>query len=198
MAYDTADLTPLIANTVVYGGGLLWVILAAWYRLRRRIVFEVTQSTVSATHLWGRGAGRRVEWPRAKVSEIKLNSSNAKLIVRVTGVAFVELYLGPNRQLNVHVADVLSAALREPLRAEVIDPAEPLRGATPGATSSQDGVRSRTTRRALLAAAAIMAAAGVVMMFLPLPFGPLGIYLVLFAAAPVGIAMGTQEKKFWF
>lgn len=199
ITFRTADRGPLVANSIMYGAALLWVILAAWHRLRRRIVLEVTRSTVSATRLSPRGAGRRVEWPREKVAEIKHNPSNGKLVIRVAGVAFVELYLGPNRELNAHVADVLAAALREPPRAEATAAAagEPPLGAAAGTPAAVDGVHSRGGRRALLAVAALMAVAAVVMMFLPFPAGVIGGYLLLFAAAPVGIALGTQEKDFY-
>jgi hypothetical protein len=193
-AVNTGDWLPMLPNGLLYGGGLLWVLLAARYRLRRRIAFEITRHTVSTTYLSGRSGSRRVEWPRARVSEIKLNSSNGKLIVRVTGVAFVELYLGPNRDLNAYVAQVLATALREPPPAQpVIDPAEP----APAAAPPPRGVRSRALRRALLAVSVVMAAAGLVMMFLPLPAQPIGFYLLLFAGAPAGIALGTQDKEFY-
>jgi hypothetical protein len=137
-----------------------------------------------------------LEWPRAKVAEIKLNSSNAKLIVRVAGVAFVELYLGPNRALNAYVADVLAAALREPMSANVIDAAGERQGAVETRTHF-DGVSSRRLRHALLAVAAVMAAAGLVIMFLPITGAPAGVYLIVFASAPAGIALGTQDKDFY-
>ena len=201
-SYGAGEWAPLVFNGIPYGGGLLWVILAARYRLRRRIALEVTGATVSATYLTGRRGVRRMEWPREKVAEIKLNSSSGKLIVRVAGVAFVELYLGPNRELNAYVAETLAGALREPLRARPVDPAPeddaaqaPADVGTTG--PSRDGVRSRTTRRWLLAAAAVMAVGGGSMMFFEPPLGPPGFYLLLFAAAPVGIAMGTQDKDFY-
>jgi hypothetical protein len=62
MAWQTRDWAPLVANGTIYGGGLLWVILAARHRLRRRVVLEVTGRTVARTYLSGRGAGHRVDW----------------------------------------------------------------------------------------------------------------------------------------
>jgi hypothetical protein len=190
---------PVLPSLAVYGGGLLWVVLAARHRLRRRIVLEVSGRAVSATQTSGGRAGRRREWPRAGVSEIKLNPGNGKLIIRVTGVAFVELYLGPDRALNAHVADTLAAALREPLRALPASGAESSQIAPPAHPPTHDGVRSRALRRVLLAASLVMAAAGALLTFLPLPLParPMGFYLLLFSAAPAGVALGTQDKEFY-
>ena len=198
MAYATRDWAPLVGNGVVYGCGLLWVVLAARHRLRRRVALEVSSRTVARTCLSGRGPGRRVEWPRTRVREIKFNSSNGKLIIRVTGVAFVEVYLGPNRELNRHVADILSAALRSPLPAEPVTAAEAARHLHADAGETlHSGVRSRGLRRALLTLSILMAAAGLVMVFLPLPMHAIGFYVLIFAVAPAGIALGTQEKDFY-
>ena len=196
--YRASEWGPLVFNAILYGGGLLWVVLAARYRLRRRIVLEVTRGTVSATYLTGRNNARRMEWPRAKVAEIKLNSSNGKLIVRVAGVSFVELYLGPSPQLNAYVADVLATALREPVGADAL--AAALAAAPPGSAEGRpgfDGVRSRAVRRALLALCAVVAATGIGMLFLPLPYSAIGVYVTMFAIVPAGIALGTHEKDFY-
>jgi hypothetical protein len=193
-SYNARDWATLVFNALLYGGGLVCVVLAARYRLRRRIVLEITRDLVAATHLSGARARGRAAWPRAKVREIKLNSSKGKLIVRVTGADFVEMYLGPNRELNAYVADVLAAALREPIQ-PVRSGAEDEPGTT--AETSFDGVRSPAWRRVLLALAAVMAAAGVVLMISPVTAAPLGFYLLLFGSAPAGIALGTRERAFY-
>ena len=195
IAYQERDWTPLVGNGILYGGGLLWVILGAWHRLRRRVTIEINGRTVSVTHLSGRGPGRPVEWPRAKVSLIKLNAGNGKLVIRVTGVAFVELYLGPNRELNGYVANLLAAALREPVAAAPVEAPQP--PAMRVERIGGDGVASRRAKGALLALAAVMAAAGVIVMLLPFPGAPAGIYLLIFSMAPVGIALGTQDKEYY-
>ena len=90
----------------------------------------------------------------------------------------------------------MAAALREPPSADRIAAAAVGDGA--GETRHAfDGVRSRRLRRALLAVAALMAVAGVVIMFLPVTAAPLGMYLLIFASAPAGIALGTQEREFY-
>lgn len=149
---------------------------------------------MTATYLSGGKPRRRVVWPRAKVVEIKLNSSNGKLIVRIAGADLVEVYLGPNRELNAYVADVLGAALREPVR-----PASSGAGNESGAgtAASFDGVRSRAWRRVLLVVAAAMAAAGIVLLVSPVTAAPMGFYLLVFASAPAGVALGTRERAFY-
>ena len=193
IAYQEKDPATLIGNGILYGGGLLWVVLAARYRLRRRIVLEVARDTVSATHVSGRGNGRRVEWPRAKVAEIKLNPTNGKLIIRVAGTDFVELYLGPNVRLNAYVADLLATALHAPVGPATAFGNDDAAAVRPGF----DGVRSAPLRRVLVGVAGVMAVAGIVLMFLPLPGPPLGMYLLIFASAPAGIALGTHERDFY-
>jgi hypothetical protein len=193
-SYSAGDWAALVINGILYGGGLVWVVLAARYRLRRRVVLEVTRDTVAATHLSGGKPRRRVAWPRAKVLEIKLNSSNGKLIVRIAGADFVEMYLGPNRELNAYVAEVLAAALREPVRPASSDAGSESDTGTEG---SFDGVRSRAWRRVLLVIAGVMLTAGVVLMVVPVTAAPLGFYLLIFASAPAGIALGTRERAFY-
>ena len=193
-SYRAGDWAALVINGILYGGGLVWVVLAARYRLRRRVVLEVTRDAVAATHLSGGKPRRRVEWPRAKVLEIKLNSSNGKLIVRIAGADFVEMYLGPNRELNAYVAEVLAAALREPVRPASSDAGSESDTGTEG---SFDGVRSRAWRRVLLVIAGVMLTAGIVLMVVPVTAAPLGFYLLVFASAPAGIALGTRERAFY-
>ena len=193
-SYRAGDWAALVINGILYGGGLVWVVLAARYRLRRRVVLEVTRDAVAATHLSGGKPRRRVEWPRAKVLEIKLNSSNGKLIVRIAGADFVEMYLGPNRELNAYVAEVLAAALLEPVRPASSDAGSESDTGTEG---SFDGVRSRAWRRVLLVIAGVMLTAGIVLMVVPVTAAPLGFYLLVFASAPAGIALGTRERAFY-
>jgi hypothetical protein len=82
-------------------------------------------------------------------------------------------------------------------------PAEPLEGTNDAdqahaeAREAFDAAGSRLLRRVLLALSILMAVAGLVMLFLPLPMRAIGFYVLIFAAAPAGIALGTQERAFY-
>ena len=42
-----------------------------------------------------------------------------------------------------------------------------------------------------------MLTAGIVLMVVPVTAAPLGFYLLVFASAPAGIALGTRERAFY-
>jgi hypothetical protein len=108
----SGDLAALGVNVSMYGLGLVCVLAVAIGRLRRRLAIEVTSQSVAVTTLRRDRAVNRVEWPRASVSEIKVNPFSGKLMIRIAHTDAVEWFLGPNREVNETVAAILADALR--------------------------------------------------------------------------------------
>jgi hypothetical protein len=171
----------------MYGGVLFAVMLLAAYRLHRRLVFELDarQLVVRSSLPWL--AGTRA-WPRERMADIRVNRSNGKLLVHVTGQGFVDIYASANREVTQHVADVLVQALRTPpaeTALETVIERPPRRRA------------SRFARAAGVVAFATMFAASLALMFAGSIWAVPGVYLMLFSVVPLGIAFGTQEKEFY-
>jgi hypothetical protein len=140
---------------------------------------------------------RRRSRPRSAVSEIRLDSNRAKLLVRVSGVAIVEFYLGPNPALNAFVATTLNDALQSPVIGAAAAPDHSSETSFDHPVDAPTKPASKRYRRLLLSLAAVLVLAGAVMMFLPFPWPVIGIYVLLGSVAPVGIALGTQDKEFY-
>jgi hypothetical protein len=181
----------VIPAIAIYGIGLFFVILAAANRLTRRLIFQVNSGELSLETVGGWSGRRRGVWPLRDVGEIKFNPSNKKLLLRITGRDLVEYFVSPDVRVTQWVAEQLARALREqpftptwPLASDVHDPA--------------DGARSPMRRSMLLALGVSMCAGGVLMMFFDLPWPVLGIYVLLFSAAPFGIALGTRPPKKYY
>jgi hypothetical protein len=85
---------------------LLYVALTAW----RRRVFAVTADEVSVGFASKWPLSWRYRWPRRAIGEIKTNSTNGNLLVRVTGSDMKEFRIG-DRVVTQYVADALQNAL---------------------------------------------------------------------------------------
>jgi hypothetical protein len=165
---------------------LLW---HGWTRLSRRVALELSESELSIAHL-ARG-GRvvsRTSWPRHHVGGAKYNSSSRKLTIRIIGINLVDVYVSPNRIVTEWVARVLDDALREiPVSTD---------RATTNVRAGLAPAISRSWPRAVAYAIAVaLVLSGVALFFTPL--APLGVYVMLLSAAPVGLALGTQEKEYY-
>jgi hypothetical protein len=60
------------------------------------------------------------------------------------------------------------------------------------------GLPRGRTRTALLTVSLLLGAGGVVMTFFGFPWTVLSVYVFIFAVAPVGIALGTKERDYYF
>jgi hypothetical protein len=96
----------LAFDSVMQVALLLYVLLTAW----RSRVFAVTSDEVSVgfASRWPLSWGYR--WPRRAIGEIKTNSTNGNLLIRVTGSDLKEFRIG-DRVVTQFVADVLQNAL---------------------------------------------------------------------------------------
>jgi hypothetical protein len=176
------------ANTMVYGMPLLIIAMIVRARLRCRTVFEVTPDHVTYAKVWPSGRGDTTSWPRQRIGYAKLNPYNDQMTLQIIGQNLLQIWVSPNREVTAFVADKLDEALRTVTR------------------ESDTGVSSlpplavpprSLPRWLLLTMSALMACTGIAIMVSDTAVFPLGVYLVLLAAFPIGIAFGTQPKKFW-
>jgi hypothetical protein len=176
----------VVLNAIIYSLPLLIIAAVAAVRLRRRVVLSVTRSSVAVGVLQGHGTGRWVTWPRAKVTQIKINPYNGKLLIRVSGEDLVERYIGPSREANQAVADALAAALRDVPVGEDESPGAPA-----------DPAALRTRRRVLIGTGVALLLTALGLLLMPFPFPVLAFYVLLASAVPFGILYGTQDKQFY-
>ena len=83
------------------------------YTFWRRRVFQVTAQAVGVGFQRGAGVMWQHEWPTSSVGEIKLNASNGRLLVRITGADIKEFRISGRQVVTKAVADLLQSALAE-------------------------------------------------------------------------------------
>jgi hypothetical protein len=174
---------PFIGDSSPYWLALLCVVLVGVGRVRRRVLLEVSAGHFSLAFMNRSRVTHRWTWPRRKIREVRGNTVNGKLLIRVTGEDLVEVYVGPYAEVGKSVAATVSAALDEnfespPSSSEAIAPSSVGTAGFP--------------RTVLLALGFMFLAAAVAIVAYPWPYRPLA-----FAAIPFGLAYGTQDKKFF-
>lgn len=179
-----------VAAIISYAIPLFSLILVATHRLCRRLVLEIGPSEVSVSNLGSWLSTSRRAWPRGAIGEIKFNASNQCLMIRVSGQDLTDIYVSPHPEVTRWVAEQLDHALRQPL----LGPQPVL----PMVHDPAHGARTRLSRNILVAVALAMLSVGIGLQFLGFPWAVLGIYLLIFSAAPIGIALGTQKKDYYF
>jgi hypothetical protein len=182
----------LLIPVCLYGPLRLLVLWHAWSRLRTRTMLRVTRDVLTIARVSPAGRCNPVTWPKRIVTEIKRNPFSGKLLVRATGREMTEFPLSPNRDITDWVADtVRHGVFEEEFECADVTDRGPL-------DSLKAAARRTHTRSVLSAIGFCLATVGVALLVVPglIPFG-LGLGLIFIAAVPLGIAMGTQEKKFY-
>ena len=160
--------------------------------MSKYLILEVNRDHFRLLQIRHRVGSVSGEWPRDRISDAHINRYDGKLRFNLQGDDPVEISLSISRQANEWIVERLNLALRETSAPEQghgsVDYASPF-------VFSDTAARSVRRERIALVICAIMMAIGVCMFFTPL--GPLGIYMIIFAAIPVGIVLGTQKKEFW-
>lgn len=183
--WEPAVLTPV----GLYSALFVVVSWHAWKRLRTRTVLRVTHDEVTIALVSPTGRSHTTAWPRRQVTDVKVNPFSGRLLVRAQGREMVEYKLSPNREVTDWVARVVHDAIvggdfqPDTLAA---GPAKPL---TVPFTSGP-------ARSVLSAAGTCLALAGALLLIIP-GTRPLGLLLMVVAAVPLGIVLGTQEKEFY-
>lgn len=105
----------LINGRVYYViGPIALVFLACMlYTFWRPQAFQVDEKEVCVGFVHGRKYWWTYRWPRSAVGEIRMNSVNGKLLLRITGKSLEEISLGGGREVTREVASVLQAALSQ-------------------------------------------------------------------------------------
>ena len=77
----------------------------------RRRVFQITSEAVGVGFVRGVGVMWQHEWPTKSVGEIKMNPSNGRLLIRITGADMKEFRISGSRVVTQFVADELAKGL---------------------------------------------------------------------------------------
>jgi hypothetical protein len=175
-----------IPSMIFCVGGFITVVLMAFYRLHRRLIFDISPETVSVSRIGPFMSGVHRSWPRADVIEIKHNRSNSdRILIRVKNADLVEIFVTPRRELAQWLGQTLSDALQS----------------TPVTVVTQRHLAqpaiSVGSRNVLQAIAIAMGAAGLITCLLPAPWFSIGMFLLMLASVPAGLAVGTQDKDFY-
>jgi hypothetical protein len=176
----------MLPGLIEYFVILLVVLGIAVDRLSRWMIIEIDQHDLAITRRGSIVRGtRRYAWPREDVLDVHVNHFNHKLIVRVRGRDFLELFVSTNRDVANFVGMRVAGAL-----AATYEP-----GAAPAVTpNAAAGMAFSAGSPILVLLGCAIAVVGIVCLLL-LP--PLGIALLVAAAVPLGLAFGTQEKDVW-
>jgi hypothetical protein len=177
--------TDFVPPFVLDALGICIVLTMAYLRLYRRVTFEVTANRLrfaSQNLLAGTG-----DWPREDVIEIRLNEVNGKLIVRARGRDMSEFFISPERQVTRYVIEQLNAAMKKAY--------EPVPVAAPFAPINEN--KAIAIRRSLSVLAYGLLAIFVVIWILYPQSGQILLALLIVAAVPLGIWLGTQKKDFF-
>jgi hypothetical protein len=184
-AHEPAVL-PLIG---FYGSLFVLVTWHAWRRLRTRTVFRVTHDELTITLMSPGGRGRTVTWPRREVTDVKVNSYSGQLLVRAHGREMVEYKLSPSREVTEWVAEAVNAA--------VIDGKFEPDAGDAGPTKLLTTPFATGRARSILSAAGTCLVLGGALLLLVPGIQPFGLLLMIVAAVPLGMALGTQNKEFY-
>jgi len=185
MAIEQRSLEPV--PDMIFCALVVFILMAvAFYRLHRRVILDLTAPELVVRTIVPLLSPTARRWPRADVTEIKRNPSSGKLLIRIRGQDFVEFYLGRDEEMTEHIGEVLREELRRP-------------SAVLGRLVQGEHERvAATRRRQLIAATFVMLFVAVALMFLGFPWAIFGYYLLLLSGAPAGMALGTQEKDYYF
>lgn len=88
-----------------------WMTFTFW----RSRAFLLNDEELCVGFTVGRGYIWIARWPRSAVGEVRMNSVNGKLLVRITGRDMREVSLKANREITREVAAALQQALCEPV-----------------------------------------------------------------------------------
>ena len=72
----------------------------AWYRLRTGTLLRVTHDELTIALVAPTGRCRATSWPRAAVTEVKVNPFSGRLLVRAAGRDMAEFSLSPSARAN--------------------------------------------------------------------------------------------------
>ncbi len=185
-----AEAAGFLPGLGIWGCAVLGMLAMARHRLRRQLVIEVDDTTLRVLKIQ---SGRQTlvgEYSTRQSADVRINRSNGKLLIPIAGTDAAEIFLTPCTPVNYWIAQTLARRISAGSQPDAADRQLWYAGdyLTPARPSSN-------TRRIMFGASMAVAAIGVAVLFTPV--APLGFYILLLSAVPVGIAMGTQKKDYW-
>jgi hypothetical protein len=183
-----------VTNAAIYLSMALAIVGFAIYRLRRYIVIEVSPNELRVIHVQRRKARYVRAWKRSEIGSVHMNASNGKLLIPIPGHDFQEVYLTESQPVNEWICNEVVRAMQNPVLEQEQD------GKLWYATQLTDvkPLPERKRRKELL----LRIALGLIVvgaLLLLTPAAPIGFLLFAASSIPAGLAMGTQEKDFyWF
>jgi hypothetical protein len=178
----------ILPGVCMYAVALACCVGFAMEKMASRLVFEVTPSQLSISHVIRGKIFHARSWPRAWIGEVKANRNNGKLLVWITGKDMAEIRVSPLFPVTEWIASEVNIALRTlPLMAIEHQHAHTDQLPLP--------MRNGTAKTVLLAIACVLGLFGIIMIFVSWPFS---LFIFLAAAMPAGIAMGMQDKQYYF
>jgi hypothetical protein len=188
-------LFPVVLYLAAFGA----VVVAAVLRMTRRTVIDVTPTRLLVRSVRLHRSHVVQDWPRALIAEVRRNRSSGQMFVRVVGTEAADVYVSPSAEVTDWVArQIADAHAKLPVDPSTISSPSEADRFDPPMTTASPPLRSRRARRALVGLGLAMFVGGAVMCAMDFPWQPIGFYLMLLAAAPIGIALGTQAKRTYF
>lgn len=199
MCFDWAGMSALDMNGdliefVFYGAITAVIVLRAFYHLRRHIILQIDANDLSLFRVHGTRPVIQARWPRSAISDVHLNRSNDRLRFRIKGAEPSEIRLTFSHPVNAWICGQVAEALEQQVAVTAREAGVSYASVfTPEVQTAKGHVWAH---RILLGASAVLMMAGVCMMFTRA--APISLYLLMFAAMPAGIALGTQKKEYYF
>ncbi len=183
----------ILGGAIEYGIILAIVVVHFAHRLRRHLLFEIDDGSLKLLSVRGMNPKSNRSWPRRDITEVRV-ITNGKLWVRAHHRQAAEIYLTPWRNVNESIAAELRAAIAASHAHSAVEKPELWYASSSMGEPEMPPVRKRT----LLIISMVLCALG----FLTLIFGGrfcgLSFFFFVTAAAPAGMALGTQDKDFYF
>jgi len=170
------------------------IALLAAYRLQRYIILEINPTQFRVLHAHHDRAAPRITLQRSEIGQIRVSRSDGKLYVPVTQGDSFEIFLTSSSEVNQWIGEAVAKALQGNLMeststSQGIDYASPY-------TSEETPVQPTRSRRFLIGTSFVLI--GVAIVLFCTPIAPAGFILLIAAAVPAGLGLGSQKKDYYF
>lgn len=184
----SAERLPLLIGSLELCILLVLILIAAMARLSQRFVFEVDRDSFSLTRISFGGRRHTLVYRRDAIRDIHINPHNRHLFIYIIGQDMIEIPLTADAGTAEEAVRALDDAMRR--NSESIDRTLPK-----SLISEHSSPSSDAWRRAMLAISGTLTVLGVALLLAGVPV--VWLLLLIVAAIPAGITLGTQHEKFW-
>jgi len=177
----------LFLNGGLFAVVLALIVLVAHQRLYRTMVFELGGGALTLTTIASDGGGRSMRtWPRDEIADVTVSAATGYLVLRLRGGQEpLEFFVGPR-----DTARQIASALHHALAA--LPAADPPAAIPLESVAGLDALPTRRLRKLLWWGFGLLVA--VAALFLMTGHACGAAYVLMLAAAPAGLALGTGEK----